>query len=128
MIADSEKRDAGRSVVDVAEEGFYVVDGGGVEQIGHSFGESSPSHEDHLPRYSAEVISSRRPFHSPHIPPPAATPLLAWLFNLIFFSETFAGLVYVKLKPQLRRRCMSYFLLRGYLIKVEFEKPQNVLF
>lgn len=66
MVADGEERDAGRAVPDEAEEGFYVVDGGGVEQIGNSLGECSRRHENHLPRYSAEMISSRRPFHSPH--------------------------------------------------------------
>lgn len=66
MIADGEKRDAGRAVADEAEKGFEVVDGGGVEQIGDSLGECSYRHEHHLPRYSAEVIPSRRPFHGPH--------------------------------------------------------------
>lgn len=70
MIADSEKRDAGRAVADEAEEGFEVVDGGGIEQIGHSFGEGSDHREHHLPGYSAQVISSRRPFHNLHIQPP----------------------------------------------------------
>lgn len=66
MVADGEKRDAVRAVPDEAEEGFYVVDGGGVEQIGNSLGKCSRRRENHLPRYSAEMISSRRPFHSPH--------------------------------------------------------------
>lgn len=66
VVADGEERDAVRAVPDEAEEGFYVVDGGGVEQIGNSLGKCSRRRENHLPRYSAEMISSRRPFHSPH--------------------------------------------------------------
>lgn len=67
MIADGDERNAGRAVPDEAEEGFEVVNSCGVEQIGHSLGECSHRRDNHLPRYSAEVISSRRPFHDPHI-------------------------------------------------------------
>lgn len=67
MVADGDERNAGRALPHEAEEGFEVVSGGGVEQIGHGLGECSHRRDNHLPRYSAEVIPPRRPFHSPHV-------------------------------------------------------------
>lgn len=65
MVADSDEGNSRGSVPDEMEEGFGVVDGGGVEERGEELGEATHGSDNHLPRDPAHVLRTRRPLHRP---------------------------------------------------------------
>lgn len=91
MIANGDEWDTAGSGADEAEEGVGVVNGGGVENRRHRFGEGAHHRNHKFSGNASEVLRPRRPLHGachftlPRIEIDIAKCLLA---NFLFFHGT----------------------------------------